>query len=115
MEKQLKYQVGSGNVFEDLGVENPDEYLQKAKIASLIYDIIESKNLNQKEAGLILGINQPKISSLKNGRLEGFSIERLFKFLNLLDQDIDIVVRPKAGKQSKLVVSTSERFSRVAG
>lgn len=104
MKKTLNYQVGSGNVFEDLGLENAEEQLHKAKIASLIYDIIIARKLNQKEAAKVLGINQPKVSALKNGRLDGFSIERLFKFLALLDQDIEVMVKPKSGTKSKFAV-----------
>ncbi len=69
MTDNFKYIEGSGNVFEDLGFDNPEEELAKAKIASAIYDIIEDRKLTQKEVGIILGINQPKVSVLKNGRL----------------------------------------------
>lgn len=81
-----------------MGLDKPKERLAKAKIASLIYNIIEERKLTQKEAGIILGINQPKVSALRNGRLGrlgGFSIERLFAFLQALDQDIEIIVHPK--------------------
>ena len=115
MKIATEYKKGTGNVFEDLGFENPEEQLQKAQIASLIYNIIEAKKLNQKEAGKILGINQPKVSALKNGRLDGFSIERLFRFLILLDQDIDIVVKPKSGSKSRFAVTASSNLATVAG
>lgn len=105
------YQKGSGNVFEDLGFENPEEHLQKAQIASLIYSIIDARKLHQKEAGKILDISQPKVSALKNGRLDGFSIERLFRFLILLDQDVDIVVKPKSGKKSRFAVTSPTPIS----
>lgn len=85
----------SGNIFEDLGFPNAEERLAKAKLASKIYDIIEERGLTQKEAAAILGIDQPKVSALKNGRLSGFSIERLFSFLVALDQQIEIVIRPR--------------------
>ncbi len=101
MTEDIGYSKGSGNVFEDLGFENPEEELAKAKLASMIYDIIEKRKLTQQTAGSILGINQPKVSALKNGRLEGFSIERLFSFLRALDQDIDIVVHPKSKNKSR--------------
>ncbi|MEA1960188.1 MAG: helix-turn-helix transcriptional regulator [Bacillota bacterium] len=93
---------GSENIFKDMGLPNPDESLAKARIASMIYDIIESRGLTQKRAGDILGVSQPKISALRNGRLEEFSIERLFSFLRALDQDVDIVVRPKRHHDAKL-------------
>ncbi len=103
----IKYSKGSGNVFKDLGFENPEEELAKVKLASMIYDIIENRKLSQKKAGAILGINQPKVSALKNGRLAGFSIERLFSFLRALDQDIDIVVHPKSKSKSRGISVTA--------
>ncbi len=93
---------GTGNIFNDLGLDNPEERLAKAKIASMIYDIIEERKLTQREAGVILGVTQPKISALRNGKLKGFSIERLFSFLRSLDQDVDIVIHPKSQNEAQL-------------
>ena len=70
------------------------EELAKSRLASMIYDIIEKRRLTQVEAARILGIDQPKVSSLKNGRLGGFSYERLFSFLRKLDRDTEIVNNP---------------------
>jgi predicted XRE-type DNA-binding protein len=99
---ERNYKKGSGNIFNDLDLENPEERLAKAKIASMIYDIIEERKLTQKKAGAILGVNQPKISALRNGKLTGFSIERLFSFLRALDQDVDIVIHPKSQNKAQL-------------
>jgi len=95
------YIVGSGNVFKDLGSEKPEEELTKARLASIINDIIEERGLTQDQAGKILGVNQPKISALKNGRLKGFSIERLFSFLEKLDQHIEITVTDRSKVKTK--------------
>lgn len=84
----------SGNVFADLNIPEPSLYLAKAQLAHQICTIIEERNLTQVEAAEILRINQPKVSALTRGNLDGFSSDRLFKFLNLLDQDIEIVIRP---------------------
>jgi len=102
MNNKIKFLKGSDNIFNDLGLNNPEERLAKAKIASMIYDIIEQRNLTQKEAGLILGVNQPKISALRNGKLDGFSMERLFVFLRTLDQDVDIIIHPKKQNKARL-------------
>lgn len=84
----------SGNVFADLNIPEPSLYLAKAQLAHQICTIIEERNLTQVEAAEILRINQPKVSALTRGNLDGFKCDRLFKFLNLLDQDIEIVIRP---------------------
>lgn len=90
----IKRTPSSGNVFADLGIANPEEALAKAELTFQINKLIKEKDLTQKMASKILGIDQPKISALARGRLEGFSIERLFKFLILLGQDIEIVLKP---------------------
>ena len=101
------YVIGSGNVFKDLGFENPEEELAKVKLASIIDDIIEERGLTQKQAAEVLGVSQPKISALKNGRLKGFSIERLFSFLKALDQHIEITVthKSKAKTEQRITVA----------
>ena len=101
------YVKGSGNVYKDLGFENPEEELAKARLASMVYDIIEERGLTHVEAAKILGIDQPKVSSLKNGRLGGFSIERLFSFLRKLDRDIEIVVRERPKEKPHAEISIS--------
>jgi len=101
------YVRGSGNVYRDLGFENSEEELTKARLASIIYDIIEEQALTQVEAAKVLGIDQPKVSALKNGRLGGFSIERLFSFLRKLDRDIEIVVKPRQKDRLETEISIS--------
>jgi len=105
--EKIEYEIGSGNIFKDLGLPNPEEKLTKACLASTIYDIIEERGLTQVEAGKILGINQPKVSALRNGRLSGFSIERLFAFLGKLDRDIEIVIRKRSKDSSEAGLSIS--------
>ncbi len=81
------------NVFEDLGLKDSGELLIKADIASLIYDEISS--MKQKDAAKILGINQQSVSRLKNGKLGGFSVKRLLRFLKVLGVDVTIKVTRK--------------------
>ncbi len=96
MEDRIEYVGGSGNVYKDLGFKNPDEWTARAGIASKVYDIVEERGLTQKEAGEILGIAQGRVSDLKRGQLDRFSLEKLLSFLIALDRDVDILVRPKA-------------------
>lgn len=95
-----EYTISTGNVFQDLDFEKPQEELAKIKLASIINDIIDEGKLTQQKAGAILGVNQPKISALKNGRLKGFSIERLFSFLAKLDQHIEIRITSQSKIES---------------
>jgi predicted XRE-type DNA-binding protein len=99
MKETPRYTESSGNVFADLGLPDADELLAKADLAIQISRIIEERELTQAEAAELLGVDQPKVSALVRGRLEGFSIERLTRFLNALGQDVEIVVRPKPRTQ----------------
>lgn len=94
------YTVSSGNVFADLGLPRPDEFLAKAELAAKIIQEIERQRLTQNEAAGILGIDQPKVSALKQGKLSGFSIERLMRFLLLLGRNIEITVKEKPKSRS---------------
>lgn len=91
--KKIEAEISSGNVFLDLGFEQPEaeELLLKAKLMAKIVSIIKERKLKQAETAAILGIAQPNVSALMNGRLEGFSIERLVRFLNALDTKVDLV------------------------
>ena len=83
----------SGNVFADLGLKDPEELLAKAELVHRICDIIAERKLTQLRAAKLLGIDQPKISALMHGKLDGFSTDRLFRFLNALGSDVEIVIR----------------------
>ena len=85
----------SGNVFSDLGVAEPDEALVKAELARAISTLIAARHLSQTQAAEVLSIDQPKVSALMRGRLSGFSVDRLLRFLLALDRDVEIVVTPK--------------------
>ena len=84
---------GSGNVFADLGLADAEELEGKAQLAYRIGEIIRGRHLTQAEAADVLGATQPIVSNLMNGQLHGFSLERLVRFLNALDRDVEIVVR----------------------
>ncbi len=97
-------QPGSGNVFADLELPEPEEALTKATLAMRIGQLIAHRRLSQTEAARVMGIDQPKVSALVRGRLTMFSTERLLCFLNALDQDVEIVVRPKQNVASKAII-----------
>lgn len=100
------FEFGTDNIFADLGLPNPEEELAKAKLATEIYYVIKQKKLTQVKAANLLGVDQAKVSALMTGKLSGFSIERLFKFLNDLGQDVAIKVKPspRAGKKGSTTV-----------
>jgi predicted XRE-type DNA-binding protein len=91
-----EYTISSGNIFKNLSFPNAEEKLAKVKLASVIYDLITDQGLSQQEVSQILGIDEAKVSNLKNGRLQKFSLEQMFDFLVALGQQIEILVTPQA-------------------
>jgi predicted XRE-type DNA-binding protein len=95
---------GSGNVFKDLGFENPSEHRAKADLALKIIKIVEERKLTQEQAAGLVGATQPDISKLKGGQLKGFTLDRLFSFLLKLDMSIEIrVTNPRSKKKRGLL------------
>lgn len=86
---------GTGNMFADLGYTDADERQTKLRLAKAINGVIARRRLTQASAAETLAVNQPKVSALANYKLDGFSVERLMTFLTALDQDVEIVIRPK--------------------
>ena len=89
---------GSDNVFADLGFapRRAAELKVKAQLTLKIYQRIKALCLTQAKAARRLGISQPDVSKLMNGRHSGYTVDRLLALLNALDVDIDIVVRPRS-------------------
>lgn len=115
MKKKSLYEESSGNVFADLGIENPEEALAKSELARQIAKLIKKKKLTQKRAAEILGIDQPKISALICGRLRSFSLERLIRFLNELGQDVSIMISPaKSTERGSTWIGESHSNTRIA-
>ena len=85
---------GSCNVFADLGLPDAADLQLKAELTRQIHNRIKSFGLTQGEAAKRLGIKQPDVSKLMNGRFTGFSTERLFSILTALEFDIEIILRP---------------------
>jgi predicted XRE-type DNA-binding protein len=103
-----EFVVSSGNVFADLGLENADEELAKAQLASAIRQRIKAKSLNQMAAAALLGTDQAKISLLMNGKVSGFTYDRLLRFLNALEVDVRIIIVPTPyNERGKTLVTTA--------
>lgn len=62
--KPIPVTRGSGNVFADLGLSNPDERLAKTELAHAISHVIKERELTQREAAALMGIDQPKVSHI---------------------------------------------------
>jgi predicted XRE-type DNA-binding protein len=97
--KKNRYEVGSGNVFKDLGSLNAEVHLIKAQLVFKIDAILKSRRLKQSQAGSLPGIKQSDVSKLPRGEFRQFSVERLLRFLLALDHDVEITIQPHRTRQ----------------
>ena len=91
----IKVELGSGNVFADIGLKDADELLLKAKLVAKVSQLIEKKGLTQAEIAKRTGLDQPKVSRLLHGQLSGFSADRLFGILNRLGHSVEVRISVK--------------------
>lgn len=101
---KIRVTKGSGNVFADLGLPNPEQELLKARLTLEIYRIVKERGLTQAQAGELLGIKQPHVSALMRNRAGHFSVGRLMEFLMALGQDVRITVKPTQKAQGEMSV-----------
>lgn len=91
----IEYEVGSDNLYADMGLENADELLTRSEIGYQVYRILKSRKLKQREIAALLGIKQPEVSHLMNGHFSLFSTDRLLDFLRRLDHKVVIEIAPR--------------------
>lgn len=98
-------EVGSGNVFVDLGFKDAEERRLRVQLAMRLNRLLEGRGLTQTAAAGIFGVPQPHVSDLVNFKLRRFSSERLMHFITLLDHDVEIAIRPKTSNHAEGRVS----------
>lgn len=94
-------EIGSANVYVDLGYANAAEMARKSILAAEIARTIKARQLTQNQASALLGIDQSKISRITRGQFRGVSETKLLEFVARLGHDVKIVVGPvrrRAGK-----------------
>jgi predicted XRE-type DNA-binding protein len=109
MTEKIKVHSSSGNVFADLGLPNPNELLIKAELTHRISEIISTRQLTETETTELLQIDRSNLAALLRGRLAEFSIEILFRFLNILGSNVEIHViansEPDIQAQTRIVMA----------
>ncbi len=100
-------EMGSGDVFVDLGFADAAERKLRVQLAMRLNALIDERGLTQTKTASLFGIAQPHVSELKNYKLGRFASERLMRFITLLDQDVQIVIRPKAARRAHGVLTVA--------
>ncbi|HYC65235.1 MAG TPA: helix-turn-helix transcriptional regulator [Reyranellaceae bacterium] len=102
-------EVGSHNIFADLGLPDAETHFLKAQIVSELYRLTRERKLTQAQAGRRMGISQPEVSRMFKGNFREYSVERLMAFLTAFERDIEIVVKPrrKASKTGRITFTAA--------
>lgn len=93
-----EYELSSGNVFADLGLEQSEELLARAKLLNDVSTLIKNSGLSQREVANKLEITQPKVSMLVSGKLSAFSTDTLIHYLFILGCEVQIRVKKPRSK-----------------
>jgi len=101
----IEVEVGSGNVYADLGFENAEQMLVKARLVAKISEIIRRRRLTQAQAAELLGMSQTKLSSMLRGRFQGISETSMIECLIRLGRNVEIVVKPASRSKAAGQVS----------
>ena len=96
--RDVEFEVGSGNVFADLGLGNPEERELKAALMRAINREIKTRKLNQSAAAECIGLTQPDVSRVSRGQGRTFSVERLLEVLKKLKVDVEITMQHGTGQ-----------------
>ena len=101
----IEVEIGSGNVFADLGLPDAEKLKIKSGLVIEITKAVRKLGLTQEEAARRMGITQPKVSGMLRGDFSNLSERKLMDCLNRLGYDIEIKVKPAAEPLGHLVLA----------
>ncbi len=93
-DEMIEFEIGSGNVYADLGFPDAEEMRVKAQLATKIGEIIKARRWSQQKAAEVIGISQPKLSEMLRGHFRGISETKMLDGLARLGRDVQITVGP---------------------
>ena len=100
-EQNIEFEIGSGNIFADIGFDNAEEMLLKSELVRQVNRTIKDRDLNSIQVKKTLSLDENMLSNLTQGRLTELTIENLFRYLNILGRDLEIVLKPRSASSSK--------------
>jgi len=100
------HEIGSGNIFADLGLPNAEEHQLNAALVVQLSRIVKQRKLTQSDAAKVAGLKQPDLSNILRGHFRGYSVARLMRILTAFNQGVEIVVKPrkKAGETGRITL-----------
>jgi predicted XRE-type DNA-binding protein len=93
-ESAIAFEEGSGNVFEDIGFDRPTaaRLAHKADLVGVLHRVQHERGLTQAAFARLVGIPQPRLSQLYNGRISGMSTDKLLDAITRLGGHVTIRV-----------------------
>ena len=101
----IEVEMGSGNVFADLGLPDADKLKIESGLVIEITKAMRTMGITQKAAAEHMGISEPKVSAMLRGDFTNLSERKLRDCLSRLGYDIEIKVRPAAEPVGHLVLA----------
>ena len=105
-DEKIEVELGSGNVFADLGLPNPEERQIKSLLAIQIRELLDQKGLTQTEAVRQTGLSDDSMAAVMRGRLSELTLDQLFRCLIHLGRSVEvhILTEPTPPKKAHLTV-----------
>lgn len=105
MSDDITVEDSCGNIFEDLGLPDPEWRLARADLARMLREIIRERELTKKQTIALLGLTPSDLDDLARGRHEEFGIDQLMRLMLALGMDIRIQIAPRASGKTRAEIS----------
>jgi predicted XRE-type DNA-binding protein len=117
VESGLGFELSSGNVYADLGFEDPEEMAAKAGLVREIRRTMERRGLTQVQVSKLTSVDQPTLSKLLRGRTSNFSFDRLTQMLRDLGRNLVLLIEAETDRvetrlPNEKLVTNSPTFSK---
>jgi len=103
MNANIGFEESFGNIFADLGLENPEELNLRSNLIIELKGIIKSQHLTQREAAEKLSTTQPTLSKVLRGDIDRVSLETLFSWLKVLGKRVEYRICDATNDSSRAV------------
>lgn len=88
----MNNQTSSGNVYADLGYEEPENMLVRARLAIAIDELIKKEGWSRREAARRLHTTESKLSNIVRGRIRHISVDKLINMLAAAGHHVTVTV-----------------------
>jgi len=91
---ESRVEASSGNVFADLGFDDAEAQVLalRADLMAQVERTICERKMTQVAASKVLGVSQSRVSDLKRGKVEKFSLDMLVTFAAKLGKPAEITL-----------------------